>query len=322
MLAPLFILMLGAAPPPPAAPPPAPAPAAADPNESAVVQELVEVVARYPGPALWTVHRGAGEVVVMGGYRPLPHMLEWNSHRLERAIDGAQVVLLPPTGRLGPLDLVYILFHAGDLALPGKQKLWDRLTPEERARFDDLSRQAKTDEKRYEKLKPAIAAMILDADFDKAAGLASAKPGSTVKELADKYRVPTRAEGGIPVGDVFRAVTKMDDAADRVCFDALLSTIERDAQRGRPLAEAWAKGDVRTLKAEMLAGDPIYRCIAGSGLQGFYEKEIRDATASIQRALDKGGKTVAVVDMSLLIRANGVLDRLRAEGATVDVPRD
>lgn len=314
LLAPLLLVLMGAAqaPAPPAAPPP-------DPTESAVVQEL-EVVGHYPGPPLWSVKRGQGEVVILGGLSPLPHSLEWNSHRLERLMDGADLVLLPPTGRLGLLDLGYVLFHQGDLYLPHGASLWDKLTPEQRRRFDNLRLQAKTETKRYERMKPAIAAITLTADFEKAAGLASAKPGSTVKRLAETHHIRTRPEGGIPVADVFRAVVKMGDQEGSACLDAILDEVDRMAARARPLSDAWANGDLKTVKAEYFEGG-IDRCVAGQpGLQAFAEKLTRDATNSIDAALGRGGKTVAVVDLRLLLRANGVLDRLKAEGAEVSVP--
>jgi uncharacterized protein YbaP (TraB family) len=314
--APFLLVLMGLAQGPAATP----APPVQDPNESAVVQELF-VTARYPGPALWTVQRGQGTVVVLGGLSPLPHMLQWDSHRLEHAMEGADLVLLPPTGRLGPLDLIYILFHAGDLRLPGGQTLWDQLTPEQKRRFDNLRTQIKQESKHYERLKPAIAGVLLLGDFEKGAGLSSAKPGSTVKDLAEARHIPTRPEGGIPVADVFRAVVRMDDRQGADCLDALLSETERIASRARPLADAWANGDLNAVKGEYLPAG-VERCIAGaSGLQAFSEKLTRDATASLDAALNKGGKTVAVVDLRLLLRADGVLDRLKAAGATVKAPR-
>ncbi len=313
LLAPLLGLMGQAAPPPTTAPP-------LDPNESAVVQQLeIVVVGRRPGPALWTVKRGDAEVVVLGGLSPLPHMLQWDTQRVERAMDGARLVILPPTGRVGVLDALYLVFHAGELRLPGGQSLWERLTPEQRRRFDNLRLQIKADPKKYERLKPAIAAFALLGDFEKAAGLSSAKPGSTVKALAEAHHVPTRSSGGVQVSQLFKTVVRMDPAAEQACTDAALAETERAASMARPLAEAWAKGDLRTVRA----GDRptgIDQCLAGSGLQGFIDKQIRDSTASIDTALSQGGKTFAVVDLRLLLNANGVLDRLKAEGAEITVP--
>lgn len=319
------LILMGAAQPsqPPAAPAPIPAAPAAvtpDPNESAVVQEL-EVIGHYPGPPQWTVHRGDAQVVVLGAVSPLPHSLEWNTHRFDRALDAARLVILPPDGRVGMLDGAYILLHQGDLKLAHGQTLWDRLTPDERRRFDSLRADARTDAKRYEHLKPAVAGATLDADFEKAAGLSSAKPGSSVKRMAEARQIRIQREG-LPVVSLFRALVRMDDAGSKACFEAFLADAELQRSRGRAIADAWAGGDLERVKAEYLpsAAD---QCIAGApGFQSFIEKLTRDAQAQIDAALAKGGKTVAVIDLRVLLRANGVLDRLKAEGAVVDVPKD
>jgi uncharacterized protein YbaP (TraB family) len=285
-----------------------------------VVQEL-EVVGRYPGPPQWTVRRGDAEVVVLGALSPLPHTLEWNTHRFERALDGARLVILPPDGRISIFDGVYLLVHLGDLRLPLGERLWDRLTPDERRRFDSLRADARTDAKRYERLKPAIAGFTLEADFDKAAGLSEAKPGSTVKRMAEARRIPTRAEG-LPVISVFRSVVRMDEAASHACLDALLTNAERRRGQGRAMAEAWANGELGQLKSEYTTSGAD-QCIAGApGLQALVETLTRDAQRQIDEALAKGGKTVAVMDLFVLLRANGVLDRLKAEGAEISVPHE
>ena len=322
-LAAVSLLLTGAAQPPasPTAPPGAQAPATApDPGESAVVQEL-EVIGHYPGPPQWTVRRGDAEVVVLGALSPLPHTLEWNTHRFDRALDGARLVILPPNGRIGIFDGAYLLFHRGDLSLPGGQSLWDRLTPDERRRFDALRAAAGTDAKRYEHLKPAVAGMTLEADFDKAAGLSAAKPGSTVKRMAEARQIRSQTEG-LPVATLFRSIVQMDDSASHACFDAFLTDAERHRGRGRAMADAWANGALDQLKGEYLSS-AVDTCIAGApGLQAFVEKLTRDAQGQIDAALAKGGKTVAVIDLRVLLRADGVLDRLKAEGATIGVPHD
>jgi len=314
------LLLMGAAQPPvtpTGASNPRPAP---DPGESAVVQQL-EVIGRYPGPPQWTVRRGDAEVVVLGAISPLPHTLEWNTHRFERALDGARLVILPPDGRIGVFDAAFLLLHQGDLRLPDRRQLWDLLTADERRRFDDLRIAAKTDAKRYEHLKPAVAGATLEADFDKAAGLSVAKPGSTVKRMAETRHIRTQSEG-IPVAAVFRAIVRMDDAASHACFDAFLNDAERHRGRGRAMADAWANGELGQLKGEYLSS-AVDTCIAGApGLQAFVEKLTRDAQGQIDGALAKGGKTVAVIDLRVLLGANGVLDRLKAEGAVIGVPHD
>ena len=43
---------------------------------------------------------------------------------------------------------------------------------------------------------------------------------------------------------------------------------------------------------------------------------------TIHAALNRPGRSVAVIDLTFLLRRNGVLDRLKAEGDQVTVPTD
>jgi hypothetical protein len=49
-------------------------------------------------------------------------------------------------------------------------------------------------------------------------------------------------------------------------------------------------------------------------------RSIDDTIASVNEAIADGGRTVAVVDIGLLLRKGGVLDRLKAEGISIAGP--
>ena len=300
--------------------PPAPAPPP-DQDTSVVVEELL-VVARYPGPALWTVKKGDAQVTVLGSLSPLPHMLEWKSPRLERALDGATLVLTPPNGRVNMFDALNLIFHGGDARLSGNRTLWTEITPDERARFDNLVSQIKGKPERYERLKPAIAGFLLLLDFRKGAGLAEAKPASTVERLAKDRHLRIQTYGRVKLPALFRAITHMDAEAERACFDAAIGQAEHDASQARPLATAWANGDLKTVRAGYRP-TVLEKCISElPTLQAALEQAEAEAVAAIDEVLNHGGKAVAVVDLTLLQGRNGVLDRLKAEGAEITVPRD
>lgn len=300
---------------------PPPARTTIDPDGSAVVQEL-EVYGRYPGPALWKVKKGAGEVVILGSLSPLPHMLEWRSPRLERALDQAEVVLAPPTGRVGIFDALNVLFHGGDARLPGSRTLWDEITPEERARFENLMSQIGGKPERYIHLKPAIAGFVLLSDFRKGAGLAEAKPATTVEAMAKARHVRVRTFGRVKLPMLFHAVTHMDAGGETACLEAALTQAEHDASRARPLAQAWADGDLKTVRAGYRPS-LLERCVTElPTVQAAIDQAEDDAVAAVNELLNKGSKAVAVVDLTLLQGRDGVLDRLKAEGAEITVPRE
>lgn len=271
---------------------------------------------------MWTVTRGGGQVTVLGSLSPLPHMLEWNTNRLERMLDGAEVLLAPPTGRVSAFDALNILFHAGDARLPGGRTLWDEITPEQRVRFENLLGQIKGKPDRYLHLKPAIAGFLLLSDFRRGAGLAEAKPTSTVERIAKAKGVKVRTIGQVKLPGLYRAVTHMDPSGERACFDAALTQTERDASQGRILADAWANHDLKTLRAGYRP-TLLDKCFTElPTLQAAIERGEQEAVVAIQEVLAHGGKGVALIDLTLLQRKDGVLDRLRAAGATIAVPSD
>ena len=59
-----------------------------------------------------------------------------------------------------------------------------------------------------------------------------------------------------------------------------------------------------------------------SSVQSLVEQGARDAVQTINAALNRPGRSVAVIDLTFLLRRNGVLDRLKAEGDAISIPPD
>jgi CubicO group peptidase (beta-lactamase class C family) len=49
-------------------------------------------------------------------------------------------------------------------------------------------------------------------------------------------------------------------------------------------------------------------------------RAIDDTVAAVDEAIGNGGRTVAVVEIGVLLRKGGVLDRLKAEGLSIAGP--
>ncbi len=306
--------------------PPAPAPAPAAPAqvegpipESPTVAEL-DVIKRLPGPALWKVTKGDSQVIILGGLTPLPHMLEWDSQRIQRALDGANALYLQPRPRLGILGSIGLAFNKGALELPHGQSLEQVLTPPERARFLALMAAVHKKPKDYAHWKPAVAGLLLIADWRKAAGLSEGKPGTTVMHLAKDERVPVRYVGDFDLGPYIKTVRTLSPAANQACFDAAMDDIDRESAHARDTASAWAKGDLKGV-GQAYRVSVLDRCLLQvPSVQGLLERGTDEGVKTIQTALSKPGKSVAVVDLNFLMRANGILDRLKAQGAVISVP--
>ncbi len=298
---------------------------AAPPSDtSAVVEELV-IEGRPMGPALWTVKRGEAEVVVLGGLVPLPHQLNWTSPRLERALGVADLLLVPPQGRPQLTDLPGMTFRVASLRQGLGERLEPNLSPALRARFVQVRERLGKGPGRYDHWKPAIAGLMLLADFREHEGLSTGKPATTVQRMAKAQRgrrLKIEPMADIHLGAMVKSAASLTPAQHEACLTAALNDIEGETARARTAAQAWAIGDLATVRANASA-DLLDRCLLQlPSLTSLLEQDTAQSVMSLDRALSHGGTTVAIIDLRLLLRANGVLDRLKAQGAEISVPRD
>ncbi len=295
-----------------------PAPLAVDDGQSTVVEAL-EVVARPQGPALWVVTRGESQVTVIGGYGPLPHGLEWNTVRVERALTGADGFYLAKPS-INPLELAAIFFNPGAFKLEGGRTLNDVIGPVRKERLGRIAAIAKADTGRMQPYKPAIAGLFAYQTFLRAAGLSPEKPGTTLGRLARTHNVPERSLAKIGAASLIRSIQRMDEPAQLVCFDAAMDQIEWDSGHAVNAARAWSEGHLSELRS--LTSHAIFdRCLTEGGApRAVLEKATVDSVASLEDLLAKPGRNVALIDLTVLLPRNGVLDRLKAAGATVTVP--
>jgi uncharacterized protein YbaP (TraB family) len=302
------------------APPATPPPIAASDGESAVVQEL-EVIGRRPGPALWRVTHGDSEVVIIGGLSPLPHVLQWNEIRVQRALEDATVLFLPPDKpHVGLFEAAGMLFRLGALKPPHGEDMEARLAPALRARFERVRDSLHLDPKKYQHWKPAVAGLLMVGDFRRVAGLSSDKPATTIARIARAAHADVRTVGALDAKPLFDAAARMSDAQNQACLSAALDDIEYESAHAQVAAAAWAVGDLKGVRANALA--PILdECLTQlPSIQSLIEKGTRDAIVTINQALARPGKSVALIDLTFLLRPNGVLDRLKAEGVEITLP--
>jgi uncharacterized protein YbaP (TraB family) len=288
-------------------------------GESQMVAEL-EVVKRLPGPALWRVTRGGSEVIILGSLQPLPHLLAWDTSRIENALDGANALLVPPEPKAGVMDVVGFVFNRGALELHGKT-LQTVLPPPEQARFQRLMTTIHASPEHYEHWKPAIAGFVLIGDWRKAVGLSDAKPISTVVKLAQAEHVPIRHVGDFAAAPLVKTIAGLSDAASLACFDAALDDIDREAAHAPAAAKAWANADLKAV-GQAYSVSVFERCLMQSpSVQNLVARDTALGVQEIEEALTHPGKTVAIIDLSFLIPPGGILDQLKAKGETITVPK-
>ena len=290
-----------------------------DPDGSTVVSELL-VVARASGPAMWRVKRGASEVVVLGSWSPLAHLQVWDRGRLTTNLEGARALLMPPEPKVGVFEGAKLMLRAGAVRLPGFKPLRAELPPTLATKFAQAVKIARSDPKRYDKWRPAAAGLLLLGDFHRAAGLSDLKPGTTIAKLAKDKGVRVERTGRLGVGGALDAMVGLPPDRQLACLDAAADQVIFEAAHVRAAGQAWADGRLRDLRG-LESNAVLDRCLLPqANVRAVLDRAAGDAAKAVDEALAKPGRTVAVVDLRLLDRPSGVLDRLKAEGAEISAP--
>jgi hypothetical protein len=194
------------------------------------------------------------------------------------------------------------------------------LPPDLKARFDQVRDELHLDPKRYQAWKPAVAGLLLVGDYRRAAGLSDDKPGTTVAKMARAANAEVRVVGELKIKPLFDAAAKMSKAQNEACLRAALDEIQWESGHARAAADAWAVGDLKTVRANS-ASALLDSCLLQlPTVQAVVEKGTEDGVQTLNLALSRPGKSVALVDLTFLLRPNGVLDRLKAEGDQITVP--
>jgi hypothetical protein len=288
---------------------------AIDDPEATVVDELV-VKARLPGPAWWKISDGDTTIYMLGVLQALPVGQGWDSSVLERRLDGAFAVILPPEGKAGLRDL------PAALALRGRLKsdvpldvAAAELAPKLARARAVLGKKADS----YEGWSPLGAGIMMAGDYRKQARLEPSEPERTIGRLARKHRVKARPAATYKVMPLVKtAVRGHSREAGLVCLEGVLDEINAGAEATRAAARAWAVGDVR---GAISGPRNFQRCLLGlPGMADLERRDTADEVAALSAAMDTPGRAVAVFGVRGLVARGGVLDQMRARGFVVSTP--
>jgi uncharacterized protein YbaP (TraB family) len=285
--------------------------------------ETVVVTAKKPGPALRHIVKGNAEVWILATIEPAPKDLAWDSHAFRQVLAGANQLLLPPRGQVGVFEGLWFLIMNGDvLRLPDGSHLEQVLPAGLKGRFVALRTSLHRDEDRYAEYKPSIAGFLVESDFINAAHLTGREPVATVESLADRASVPVKRVATYAALQVVEDVPKLSTEANLSCFTDALDDIDILTKHAQPAARAWADGDLETLKAHYSEPKALDCLSQSASFNKLWERSVNDTVGAVDTALKRPGKTVLVIEFGELLRKNGILDRLRAEGLTVEGPGD
>jgi uncharacterized protein YbaP (TraB family) len=247
----------------------------------------------------------------------MPKGQTWNSARLERVIDGANVVLVSPRATVDVFTVIGVLLH---LNLPHGRMLDQELPPDLEARFARARALAGQPPARYAHMKPIWAALRLYTDFASRAKLSREDPEATVLRLAHRHHAPVRPIAVYRAKPVVKTIAGLNDAQSQACLSDVIGDIDYASANIVPAAQAWARGDLRAVRAHY-ADSAFLLCLEQApSFVALASRNVDDTVKAIDAALARPGKSVAVFALDDLLREGGALARLRAEGASVTAP--
>ena len=312
--------------------------AAAD-DDGIVDIDAVVVSGVQPGPGLWKVHHGDHVLYILGTVAPLPKGMEWRSGEVASVLRETGVAFSPPGVAIGS-DIGML---RGLMLLPSAMKATnnpdgrtlDEILPADlHARWSVLKTRYIGRDRGIEKKRPLIAAFRL---YDKAverSGLRNAGIVGPVVEAALKARkmkiVSTTLS--IPVEDPRGAIADFRKEAlkpeDLDCFRRTLDLVERELPRMVERANAWAAGDIETLRA--MPYESQYRACLSAWVDtetarrlgmGDIDARIRAHWMElVEPALREHRVAFAVLPISELLRPDGYLAQFEAKGYVVEAP--
>jgi uncharacterized protein YbaP (TraB family) len=283
--------------------------------------ESVEVNAK-PGPAVWHLTRGNSEVWILGLVGAMPKDMVWNKQYLSELFDGARAILMPPKANVALTDIAWFLIrHGGELSLPRGQTLEDGLLEELRVRFLAARASVSDDAGDYRTDIPIRAAMRLQQDFVKKAGLSAREPRETIDDFASDKRIHSTPVTRFEAMDAVRDILKLTLQQQRVCLAQAAEDVTWGLVHAAPAARAWAVGDIKTVKAnysESRLGNCIIAAVQAMG--DINARNSAEYVSAIDAALNQPGKTIVVIGMGTLLRQGGVLERLQARHIAIEGP--
>jgi hypothetical protein len=285
--------------------------------------EAIEVKAR-PGPAVWHLTRGNSEVWILGTVGQMPKDLDWNKQYLSELLDGANAIILPPKADIGLVDIGwFLLMHGGELSLPRGQTLEASLPESLRGRFAAARDAVSGDTSDYATDIPIRAAIRLQQDLMRKASLTGREPNETIATLARSKRIANAPVTHFAAMDAVRDILKLNPEQQRACLAQAVDDATWSLAHAGKAARAWAVGDVRGVKANY-ADSRLGDCVmaAVSAFADIETRNIANYTTAIDAALNRPGKTIAVIGMRPLLKRGGVLERLGAMHVAIEAPAE
>jgi uncharacterized protein YbaP (TraB family) len=304
----------------------------ANPAPPEAGEPLIEIVieGRHEGPRMWTVRKGDHTLWILGTISPLPKKMVWQPDAVRAALKHTQeVVPAWPTYGIGanPLTMLRVYIEWRRLQKPPDNlPLRQTLPAPLYARVEALKNRYDPKDNKLEAMRPMLAARQLVARVFDAAGLAQHNEvQETVLQLAREQGVRVHQDKlhiDDPV-DVLKDVSHTPLDREVACLDSVVTLLETDIGAMQARAQAWALGDVDTLR-KLPHADDRTACIAAVSnserVRSLIARAQDDWLISVEDSLNRNSGTLAVQSMDRLLGEHGALAALRAKGYSVEGP--
>jgi hypothetical protein len=309
--------------------------------------EVVVVTGRVPGPPLWRVVNGDRELYIFPALSPVPEGIIWDASRIEVVLAESQEVILAPdidadfslTVMLNPINLIRGARLLRRLARnPDDQTLEDVLPPELFQRYEALRRAYFPRDDKPERSRPLFAGTSLVERIQREEGLVS---GDEVMKQVERLIRRNRDLEQTTIEVVMDLKGSFRDVAERAeilveslapeqelaCFAEQLRRGESELDAMKNRANAWAQGYIDEFRGIPLPGDDDDACLLLLNESSEFEtiEELRAELDRLwleaaERALSSNASTFAILDIVELLREDGLLARLEAQGYEVRAP--
>lgn len=307
------------------------------PASSITTLQAVTVTGVVPGPGLWKVSRGDHVLWILGVVPTLPAGIEWRSSQVAQTIAASQTVLESPgvklqvdTNWFGKLFLLPSVYRAQ--RNPDGKTLKDVLAPAMYARWETAKQHYFGEDRGIERYRPILAAAKLMKKAMQANGLrGDGEVTDIVAALAKQHGVKTvKPETTLEIREPRQAVKAFAASGPDgiACLGLVLDVVDHELPDFHARANAWATGDIDTLRKvpESAYRDTCQSAITGAGFAkalGIDNLPARvEGTwlAAADEALAANMQSFAVLPMHDLLDPNGYLAALQARGYTITAP--
>lgn len=291
-------------------------PAVAQDVEATQIEDVI-VTARRSGAPIWEVTRGDHTVILVGEISGVPEATPWSATALEAATARSQRVMSGIGVRGSFSDVFRLIWRARTLTrLPGQTTSADYLEPEWQARLDAIEARVGEDYSRKSFLLTPGDLLRDGAGYGEDT---TDDAGEVVRRAARKARTPVRPVEAATRGDqLVEDLLSAPPATRLVCMHAAIEAAEAGPEAVLARGRAWTRLRI----AEVMAS-PIQQALEQCWPWGdpTLGPQLKTAwVTSIETALTEPGVTMAVAPLGLLAESGGVLDRLEAQGATIEGP--